>query len=284
MGSARTRHRWEGRGMTDPKGGFGTFSGKARGGGLSGAKTTGPNGVDPDHELPVIPWIDECLSDYHGRELSPRLWVVPEWIPREQVTGLYGVGGINKTDFLIQLLLAKSRGLIFLEYILQAAPVYGLFCEDTREEIVRRATRIADKAWGLALADFPDFHFASLVGVSDKEFVTFDNGEMRMMQALYRVDQRIKQLGAELGTLDTLPHFYGGNEVHRRDVTRFITKLDSISIGRGCGILFTAHPSQRGKQSGSMDSGSTGWEGSVRARLALEDPGPEGTAPDDPTP
>jgi hypothetical protein len=43
---------------------------------------------------------DEKLSDWAEREIPDRRWVVPEWIPREQVTGLYGAGGINKTDFL----------------------------------------------------------------------------------------------------------------------------------------------------------------------------------------
>ena len=241
--------------------------------------------ADPaDHQLPQIAWIDERLSDWADRTLPPRLWAVEDWILREQVTGIYGVGGINKTDFLIMLLLAKSKGLPFLGYMLEPGPVYGLFCEDTREEIIRRATRIIAH-WGFkSLASFPDFHFASLVGVNGKEFVTFDNGSMTTTDALRHFDRRIMETGAHLATLDTLPHFYGGNEIVRRDVTRFITQLDAISIARGCGIVFTAHPSQRGKQTGSLDSGSTGWEGGVRARLTLHDPGPEARDEDEVAP
>ena len=192
--------------------------------------------ADPaDHQLPQIAWIDERLSDWADRDLPPRLWAVEDWILREQVTGIYGVGGINKTDLLIMLLLAKSEGLSFLGYMLEPGPVYGLFCEDTREEIIRRTTRIIAH-WGFkSLASFPNFHFASLVGVNGKEFVTFDNGSMITTDALRHFDRRIMETGAHLATLDTLPHFYGGNEIVRRDVTRFITQLDAISIARGVG-------------------------------------------------
>lgn len=227
-------------------------------------------------DLPVIPWIDERLSDWAGRDIPPQSWVMEGWIPRGQCTGLYGVAGIHKTNLLIQLLLAKSKGLPFLGIPLAAAPVYGLFCEDRSQEVVRRATRIARQAWGFDSLDaFPDFHFASLVGVIEKELVTFDNGAMLPTTALDRLNRKIVEIGAHLAALDTLPHFYGGNEIVRRDVTCFISQLEGLGIGRECGLVFTAHPSQRGRQSGSLDSGSTGWEGGFRARLTLHDPDEE---------
>ena len=234
---------------------------------------------DPaDHELPQIPWIDERLSDWANRDIPLRGWVVPEWIPRGQCTGLYGPGGVNKTDFLIQLLLAKSKGLPFIGHMLEAGPVYGMFLEDDRNEVVRRASQIAKTAWGASTVSthLHNFHFVSLVGFDEPEFVAFDGPKMEIKQALYRVDQKIVEIGAHLVTLDTLPHFFGGNEIVRREVSRFIRKLDGISIARECGFLFSAHPSARGRQTGSMESGSTGWEGGMRSRVGLNDPGPEG--------
>jgi RecA-family ATPase len=90
-------------------------------------------------------WIDEQLSDWANRDIPPQDRVMEGWIPSGQCIGLYGVAGILKTRLLIQLLLAKSKGLTFLGIELQAGPVYGLFGDDTREEIVRRPTRIAKK-------------------------------------------------------------------------------------------------------------------------------------------
>jgi RecA-family ATPase len=228
-----------------------------------------------EHILPEVEWRDARLSDWANRDVPERLWIVPDWIPREQTTGLYGIGGINKTDFLMQLLMASSKGLPFLGYELAPiGPVYGLFCEDSEAELVRRASRIAAH-YGLTLADFPDVHFASLVGYDDPEFMSFDGPKPMNGPALLRFDRMIVHLGAKLATLDTAPDFFGGTEISRRDVTRFVRKLDAVSITRSCAILFSAHPSVRGRASGSFDSGSTGWEAKVRARLSLHDPGNE---------
>jgi RecA-family ATPase len=248
-----------------------------------------PNGYDNDdsrhaaeHTLPEIIWRDQMLSNFNGQEIPERLWVVPDWIPREQVTGLYGVAGINKTDFILQCQMARSEGLVFLGHKLEAGPTYGLYCEDTVYEIVRRAGRIAGN-YGRTLADFSNFHFASLVGLDDPEFVYFDGNLMRLTESLLRFDRKIVELNAGFAVLDTAPHFFGGNEVTRREVTKFVRKLDAISITRVCGILFSAHPSIRGKNSKTFDSGSTAWEAGVRSRLSLHDPGEryddEGTGP-----
>jgi hypothetical protein len=233
-----------------------------------------PSYTPADHELPQVDWRDVRLSDWAGREVPEMRWILESWIPRQQVTGLYGIGGINKTDFLVQLLMARAAGLTFIGHQLEAGPAYGLFCEDTEAEIVRRASRIA-ASYGRSLADFPDVHFASLVGFDFPEFLTFDGAEMTIGLALRRFDHAIVQYGAGLATLDTIPDFFGGNEIVRRDVSRFMRKLDAISTVRGCAILYTAHPSIRGRIAGTLDSGSTAWEGKVRSRISLHDPGDE---------
>lgn len=238
---------------------------------------TGPAGDDlDDHELPQIVWRDICAADWAERPVPDLQFIIEEWIPRRQVTGLYGVGGINKTDFLIHLLMAKSAGLVFIGYDLgPAEPVYGLFCEDTEAEIIRRAARIA-AGYRRSLAEFPDFRFASLVGFDVTEFVSFDaGGAMKVEYALLRFDRAIMRHGIRLAALDTIPDFFGGNEIARREVSSFMRKLDAISITRDCAIVFSAHPSVRGRDRGTMDSGSTGWEGKVRSRLSLRDPGEE---------
>lgn len=225
-----------------------------------------------EDQLPTIEWQDECIADGAGIVLPERQWIVPEWIPTEQVTGFYGIGGINKTDFLLQLMMAASRGLPFLGLMLPRVPAYGLFCEDTSAELYRRAARIAGH-YGLSLAGFPDVHFASLVGFRDTEFVTFDGPQMLIRPALVRFYKGVVNYQAKLGVLDTAPDFFGGNEISRREVSQFVRALDGISMHCGCAVVFSAHPSVRGQESGTLDSGSTGWGAKVRARLSLHDPG-----------
>jgi hypothetical protein len=242
------------------------------------AKRINGQGRPPDpppaseHELPQMLWKDVRLSSWAGRDPPPRRWALPDWIPRLQTTGLYGIGGINKTDFVLQLAMAASLGLAFIGYQLERTPTYCLFCEDTEAEIVRRAQRIAAH-YHRDLADFVDFHFVSLVGFEDTEFVSFDGPQLLKRPALVRFDQAIIEYQAKLCILDTAPDFFGGNEIVRREVTRFVRVLNAISMQRDCAILFTAHPSIRGAESGALGSGSTGWGAKVRARLSLHDPG-----------
>lgn len=230
--------------------------------------------------VPIIEWRDDHIAAAAGRDLPDRQWIVPEWIPTEQTTGLYGIGGINKTDFLLQLMMAASRGLPFLGHQLEAAPAYGLFCEDTYAEIIRRAARIAQH-YGYGLADFPDVHFVSLVGFRETEFVTFDGPKMLIGPALGRFCQGIIERQARLCVLDTVPDFFGGNEISRREVAQFVRVLDAVSMHHGCAIVFSAHPSVRGQESGALDSGSTGWGAKVRSRLSLHDPGEDDEDEDD---
>jgi RecA-family ATPase len=223
------------------------------------------------HILPKVRWKWARTSDWADRDLPEREWILPGWIPRLQATGIYGIGGVNKTDLCIQMLMARSRGLDFVGFQMETSPVLGMFCEDTEEEVIRRATRIA-RFYGMALSDFPDFHFVSLVGYDQPEFVEFEGNSMWPRRSLKSFDKRILESGAQFAVLDTAPHFFGGNEIDRRQVSRFIRKLDAISIMRRCAIVFTAHPSQSGRKSGRLESGSTAWEGSVRARLSLARP------------
>jgi RecA-family ATPase len=242
--------------------------------GQAGAHATGVADGHTSNGPQQVEWRNVRLASWAGRTIPEREWIMPGWIPLEQTTGLYGEAGRNKTDFLLQLLMATSRGLPFCGYPLTPGPAYGLFCEDTEHEIVRRAHRIASH-YGLSLADFPDFHFASLVGFDETEFVSFEGQKLIVGQALIRFDRAIAEYRARIGGLDTAPDFFGGEEISRRQVSQFVRRLDAVSMTRHCALLFTAHPSVRGAASGSFESGSTGWAAKVRARLSLHDPGEE---------
>jgi RecA-family ATPase len=75
-----------------------------------------------------------------------------------------------------------------------------------------------------------------------------------------------------LVVLDTLPDFFGGSEVDRRQTSQFIRMLDGLGMVHNCGIVCAAHPSMRGRATRRLDSGNTGIEGKMRARLTIHDP------------
>jgi RecA-family ATPase len=247
----------------------------------------GSNGLDPEpppefderaspqseaSKAPLVPlWDDVRLSDWAGREIPPRQWIMEDWIPLGQCVGLYGVGGVRKTDWLLQLLMASALGLPFCGVPLAHCLTYGLFCEDTEEEIVRRAHRIAG-FYGRSLAEFTGFKFASLVGVQETEFVNFYDNRMERLSAYHLFVERIAEHGSQLAVLDTAPDFFGGQEIDRRQISRFFRLLDGIGMKYDCAIVYSAHPSVRGRASGTFVSGSTGWGAKTRAQLVIRDP------------
>jgi RecA-family ATPase len=268
--------------------GAGNGTGKhSNGSGNGHAGTADPNGFDENpQETEALRqkyrkskqlWTDVRLADWAGRWIPPREWIMEDWIPRTQCIGLYGISGVLKTLFLLQLLMAASLGLPFCGRTLARVPTYGLFCEDETEEILRRAHRIA-AFYERDLSEFTDFHFASLVGVQDTEFLNFDSGRRMLGPAYHLFDGRLTEYKSGLAALDVLPDFFGGEEVNRRQASSFIRMLDGVSITHKCAVVFTAHPSQRGRASGRLDSGSTGWEGKTRGRLTLHDPGDDADA------
>jgi RecA-family ATPase len=241
---------------------------------LSGAETKPDDDfwrVPDDHELPQARPVMHRASDWATRVIPQMRWIVEDWIPRQQVTGLYGVGGSLKTMLLLQALMARVAELPFLGRVMERGPSLGVFCEDTAEEIARRKATIA-AFYKRPLSDFHDFHWISLVGVEETELVTFDGQRMQKTHLLRCLDHYIQKHSIGFVGLDTVAHFFGGEEVRRREVARFIRTLDNISIGRDCSILFTAQPSVRGRNTGTMESGSTHWEAGVRSRLGWQDP------------
>jgi RecA-family ATPase len=227
--------------------------------------------VPAAHDLPEVSPVMYRASTWATRDIPTMRWIVEDWIPRQQVTGLYGIAASFKTWLLMQGLMAKAAGLPFLGRQMASEPTLGLFCEDTPEEIARRSALIAS-FYQLPLSAFTDFHWISLVGFAETELVLFDNQAMKPTVLLKALDYFVLQHSVGLIGLDTLAHMFGGEEVKRREVARFIRQLDAISLVRDCAFLFTAQPSLRGRQSGTMESGSTHWDAGVRSRLGWADP------------
>ena len=84
--------------------------------------------------------------------------------------------------------------------------------------------------------------------------------------------EQLLDLKPSLASLDVGADFFGGNENDRGQVGQFIRLLDGAFHEANCAGVFSAHPSRRGIAQGALDSGSTGWEGKVRARLVMHDP------------
>ena len=93
---------------------------------------------------------------------------------------------------------------------------------------------------------------------------------------LAELTEQVRDYGADYVFLDNIARIYGGNESDRHQVTTFIAWLSAAC--RPAGLCLLGHPA---KGIGSEYSGSTAWEGAVRARLYLSDRLPDAQGSDD---
>ena len=202
-----------------------------------------------------------------------RTWRVEGFIPDEEVTANYGVGGVGKTLLAQMLGTSCATGLHWIGLPVSRCRVYGLFCEDSEHELHRRQRDI-NAYHGIDMRDLADFRWASGKG-QDNELVRFGaSGRMKLTDRYNDLVLNAKAHGAQLVILDTAADLFGGNENDRRQVRRFVgTTLGRLALDIGGAVLLNAHPSRSGMStSGDMDGGSTAWSASVRSRLSLEWP------------
>lgn len=216
-------------------------------------------------------------TDFKGTPPA-RTWVVPDWIPAGTVTSLYGDGGTGKSLLALQLMYSAATGAEWLGLPVPKMRSLGVFCEDDREELWRRHENIAAAAghtignpYGAAILWPRTGH--------DNLLVTYDgNGKPEPTPLFDLVQKEIIDRRIELLVIDTAADTFGGNEIIRAQANNFIKAvcggfiLSAAAHGIVLTVLLLAHPSQAGKNSGSGESGSTGWNNAVRSRLYLARP------------
>ncbi len=97
-------------------------------------------------------------------------------------------------------------------------------------------------------------------------------GTLQPTAMMAELRAQVTDYGAELVIIDNSARVYGGNENDRHSVTTFVAWLQAACAPAA--VLLLSHPA---KAMGSEYSGSTAWEGAVRARLYMSDRDPSDT-------
>ena len=209
-----------------------------------------------------------------------REWIIPDWLPKGCVTAIYGDGGVGKSLLAQQLMTAVATGKPWLGYENDPIKVYGLLCEDDREEIHRRQNSI-NQQLGVTEGDFGNMLYVSRVG-KDNLLMIFDKEERGKVTTFFnQLLKDIKEFQPQLVVLDTLADLFGGNENIRIQVRQFVQNCcGEIARSVNAAVLLCAHPSDSGIQRKTGTGGSTAWSNTVRSRWYLEKPEEEGVSPD----
>lgn len=205
------------------------------------------------------------------REPPARRWTVEGWLPRREVTLLGGAGGAGKSLLVQQLLTSCAAQRRWLGLHSAAGAAIGMMCEDDAEELERRQHGIM-RHYGLSPADLGDnLHFWPRRGHVNT-LMRFDPSGVPATTPLFEeLLDLCRWKRPSVIVLDTVAHVFGGNENDRGQVTQFVCGCaQRLADEFDAAVILCSHPSRSGLADGSGQSGSTGWQGSVRSRLYLK--------------
>jgi AAA domain len=209
-----------------------------------------------------------------GKQPPAREWVLPYWIPAAHITLLAGRGGIGKTLIAQHIATAVALGHEYVE-TLTARRVLMWAAEDDADELWRRQLAISSYMQS-SISELADrFSLHSYAG-SDVTLMAPVFGKLETTPALGELADQVADYRAELVILDNIARLFGGNENDRHAVTTFCALVHGACSPAA--VLLLGHPA---KSVGSEFSGSTAWEGAVRARLYLSDRLPDAKDDDD---
>jgi RecA-family ATPase len=238
----------------------------------NGANGVNKRDVDDTFEAPVPIFPHLILG-----KAPERRWLVRDWIPMGDVTGIYGDGGLGKTTLAQQLLTSCAiAGRTWLGLHVEPVPSIGFFCEDTETELWRRQDVInAHPAYHAQKSDLCDAVWLPRRG-QDNVLIRFSKTGCAELTPLYFwLREYALDIKAKLVEIDPASYVFGGDENDRHEVTRFVDgALGDMALKLGAAVVLTAHPSRSGLRSGSNDAGSTAWQNTFRSRLSIS-PAPD---------
>ncbi|MFB0875330.1 MULTISPECIES: AAA family ATPase [unclassified Sphingobium] len=200
---------------------------------------------------------------------TPKGFIMPGFIPADEVTLATGAGGGNKSTFGQQLATCCAAGVPMLgQEVRQCATLY-ITAEDDDDRLHWMQQHIC-RALGVRMADLTGkLHLASLRGRLGNALATFDaEGRLRPAPAFNVLRATIEAAGAKLIVLDNAAHLFAGNENDRQQVTAFVNLLYSLCRDLGASIILVAHTNK----AGDTYSGSTAWLNAVRSQIVLQRP------------
>jgi RecA-family ATPase len=224
-------------------------------------------------KLPIaLPVIDP--REWQGKSVPERQWFVEGWIPDRTVTNLSGDGGSGKTLIVMQLIAAASLRTQWFGRDVSIGPCLYYGAEDEADELHRRLKSIVASA-GRELSELDGIRLIPMAG-SDAVLAEPDrNGHLAATALFKKLESETKALRPKLIVIDPSADVFGGDEINRSQVRKFVSMLRGLAIDYDCAVLLLSHPSLTGLNSGTGTSGSTAWNNSVRSRLYLQTTSPE---------
>ena len=220
----------------------------------------------------ALPVIDP--RQWQGKPVPERQWFVEGWIPDRTVTNLSGDGGSGKTEIILQLIAASSLRSQWFGKDVSVGPCLYYGAEDEADELHRRLETIVAE-FGRQLSDLEGIRLIPMAGLDAVLAEPDRKGNLSATVIYPKLVSQAMALRPKLIVIDPSADVFGGDEINRTQVRKFVSMLRSLAMEIDCAVLLLSHPSLTGMNSGTGTSGSTAWNNSVRSRLYLEITSPE---------
>ena len=249
------------------------------------------DGFDPTWQNPQIDYANEPDARPRARE-----WLVPEWIPMRETTGLSGPGGVGKTLLAHMLATAATLGLTRGPQMWLGMPVTPMRAclvlnEDDADDALWRQRYINDRYQ----CENRDLARSLLTmprrDCEENRLAIFDrDGTHDPTPWFALLRQEIEQSEAQLVILGGLMDCFHGNQNAPFQARQFVRKICDALARRstkgaarnGCTLLLY-QPSLTGLRERTGSFGATQWDAAFRSRLYLTRPeSEEGEDPPDP--
>jgi RecA-family ATPase len=222
----------------------------------------------PEQDKEIRPFETFDASRWEGVPIPPRRWIVGQRIPEGEPGIMSGDGGTGKTKLALQLAAAISTGLQdWVGNVVEAeGPVIVFSAEEKLAEMHRRTADVI-KSRGLDFDSLKNrLHF-----ICDSEDPVLGavgrNGVVQPTMPLLRLEKTVEAIRPALVLIENAADVYGGNEIDRTNVTRFMRSiLGRLTAPSAATVMLIQHPSVSGLSDGTGRSGSTGWNNSGRWR------------------
>lgn len=195
-------------------------------------------GKTPNKLPPALPVIDP--REWQGKPVPDRQWFVEGWIPDRTVTNLSGDGGSGKTEIILQLIAAASLGLPWFGKDVSTGPCLYYGAEDEADELHRRLETIVRRA-GQDLADLAGIRLIPMAGLD--AVLAEPNGKGHLAEtAIYpKLVSQAMALRPKLIVIDPSADVFGGDEINRAQVRKFVSMLRGLAMEIDCAVLLLSY-------------------------------------------
>lgn len=218
----------------------------------------------------IEPFTAFYASQMEGRTPKPRDWIIDGVLLRRSVMLFAGAPKIGKSILLQQLLTATALGQPWLDRDTVQAKSFGMFAEDSNDELQRRQADI-NALYDRSPADFElDLSWRSIEG-KPGVMIDFERNATRptLTPLWHQVHQFVANEGIQVVGLDNARVIFGGSENFPNQVTAAVRLLVEWAIEIDGAIILLSHPNRSDPKS---FAGTGAWHASVRAGMTLHRP------------